>query len=93
MLYQFIDLFIIYISSIITFILFGWDKHLAVFHRSRIPELILLIFSFLGGAFGALCGMIFFNHKTQHNQFVITVPICLAIQLAIVIVCRTLLTY
>lgn len=83
-----LDLFIIYISSIITFMLFGWDKHLAIFQKNRIPELVLLLFSFLGGAFGALCGMIFFNHKTLHKRFTITVPILMFVQLAIVIFMR-----
>lgn len=82
------DLFIIYIVSIITFMLFAWDKHCSIFQKSRIPEFILLLFSFLGGAFGALCGMIFFKHKTLHKQFTIAVPIFLFIQLAIVIVLR-----
>ena len=80
-----VDLFIIYIASIITFMLYGWDKHLAIFQKMRVPEFVLLLAAFLGGAFGALCGMIFFNHKTKHRYFVILVPI---IQLAIVIISR-----
>lgn len=83
-----IDLFIIYFVSIITFLLFGWDKHLSIFQKRRIPEFVLLLFSFLGGAFGALCGMIFFNHKTLHRQFTVGVPIALFIQLAIAIIVR-----
>lgn len=83
-----IDLLVIYMSSIITFLLFGWDKHLAVFNKRRVPEFILLMLAILGGAFGALCAMIFFNHKTQYEKFTITVPICLVVQLTIVIVCR-----
>lgn len=83
-----VDLFIIYIASIITFMLYGWDKHLAIFQKIRVPEFVLLLAAFLGGAFGALCGMIFFNHKTQHRYFVILVPIFLFVQLAIVIISR-----
>ena len=83
-----VDLFIIYIASIITFMLFGWDKHCSIFQKSRIPDFILLLFSFLGGAFGALCAMIFFKHKTLHKQFTIGVPAFLFIQLAIVIISR-----
>ena len=83
-----LDLLIIYISSIITFILFGWDKHCAVFQKIRMPEFILLLFAFLGGAFGALCAMIFFRHKTLHRLFTICVPGFLFLQLAIVIVLR-----
>lgn len=82
------DLLIIYAMSLLTFALFGWDKHLAVFQKTRIPEFILLLLSFLGGAFGALCGMIFFRHKTLHKLFLICVPICLFLQLAIDIIYR-----
>lgn len=84
----YLDLFIIYIASIFTFALFAWDKHLAVFQKTRVPELILLLFSFLGGAFGALCAMIFFRHKTNHKKFTICVPIFVFLQLAIDIIYR-----
>lgn len=84
----YLDLFIIYIASIFTFALFAWDKHLAVFQKTRVPELILLLFSFLGGAFGALCAMIIFRHKTNHKKFTICVPIFVFLQLAIDIIYR-----
>jgi len=84
----YLDLFIIYIASIFTFALFAWDKHLAVFQKTRVPEFILLLFSFLGGAFGALCGMILFKHKTLHKMFLICVPVFLFLQLTIDILYR-----
>lgn len=84
----YLDLFIIYIASIFTFALFAWDKHLAVFQKTRVPELILLLFSFLGGAFGALSAMIIFRHKTNHKKFTICVPIIVFLQLAIDIIYR-----
>ena len=83
-----VDLFIIYIASIITFMLFGWDKHCSIFQKLRVPEFVLLLFSFLGGAFGALCAMIFFKHKTEHRPFTVGVPVFLYIHLAIVIILR-----
>lgn len=82
------DLFFIYIMSLLTFAMYGWDKHLAVYNKTRIPEFILLLFAFLGGAFGALCGMILFKHKTLHKMFLICVPIFLFLQLIIVILFR-----
>lgn len=82
------DLFIIYVASLATFALFAWDKHLAVYQKFRIPEFVLLLFSFLGGAFGALCAMLFFKHKTRHQLFLICVPIFLFLQLAIDILYR-----
>lgn len=82
------DLFILYISSLLTFALFAWDKHLAVFQKTRIPEFILLLLSFLGGAFGALCAMIFFRHKTLHKMFLICIPVFLILQLVLDILYR-----
>lgn len=82
------DLFFIYIMSLLTFAMYGWDKHLAVYNKTRIPEFILLLFAFLGGAFGALCGMILFKHKTLHKMFLICVPIFLVLQQTTVILFR-----
>ena len=76
--------------SILTFALYAWDKHLAIFQKSRVPEIVLLLLAFVGGAFGALCAMVIFAHKTLHKKFVICVPIFLALQLAILILFRTL---
>lgn len=83
-----IDLFIIYVMSILTFAIFAWDKQLARENKTRVPEIILLILSFLGGAFGALCAMIFFKHKTLHKLFIICVPVFLALQIALCICLR-----
>lgn len=74
--------------SLLTFALYGWDKHLAVYQKTRIPEFILLLVSFFCGAFGALCGMIFFKHKTSHKMFVICVPIFLILLLGLDILYR-----
>ena len=70
---------------IITFLLFAWDKHLAYYKRQRVPEVVLLIMSFLFGAFGALCSMIFFNHKTRKPLFYVTVPILAILQIAAIV--------
>lgn len=76
------DLFIIFVMSILTFAVFGWDKHLAEYKQWRVPEAVLLILSFLGGAFGALCAMVMFRHKTLHKKFTICVPLFLLLQIA-----------
>lgn len=83
-----LDLFLLYCTSLLTFAVFGYDKHAAVFSKSRIPEWVMMLLALLDGAFGALCGMIFFKHKTQHRKFTICVPLLLFLQLAIVIVYR-----
>lgn len=79
-----------FIMNLLTFALFAWDKHLAVYNKTRIPEAILLLFAFLDGAFGALCAMILFHHKTVHKMFTISVPILVILQLTVIILYRLL---
>ena len=63
MLYLFLTL------SILTFLLFGFDKNAARMGQWRIPEKVLLGLSLLGGAAGGLLGMLSFRHKTRKNYF------------------------
>ena len=49
------DLFFIYIMSLLTFAMYGWDKHLAVYNKTRIPELILLLSASLVIALVVFC--------------------------------------
>ena len=55
--------------NIISFIIYGIDKFLAIRHWYRISEFILLCFGFIGGVIGSILGMIFFNHKTNKLKF------------------------
>ena len=79
-----------FVMNVLTFALFAWDKHLAVYNKTRIPEAILLLFAFLDGAFGALCAIILFRHKTAHKMFTICVPIFVILQLAVMILYKLL---
>ena len=87
-----IELYILFIMSVLTFAVFGMDKHWATVQSRRVPEALLFVLIVLDGAFGALCGMLCFRHKTQHTSFRITVPIVLAIQLALHVLCRIFFT-
>ena len=86
-----IDLLVIFIMSCLTFALFGFDKHQAHFQGSRVPEALLLLPAFLGGAFGGLCGMLFFRHKTHKTLFMVCVPLLLFLQLGGIVLVRTIL--
>jgi uncharacterized membrane protein YsdA (DUF1294 family) len=59
--------------SIVTFILWGVDKHRARVKQWRIPEHTLLILALIGGAYGALAGMLVFRHKIRKPLFWIVV--------------------
>lgn len=57
------------IVSLITFIIYGVDKHRAVEGEWRIPEKVLLAWSFFGGGVGGYLAMKAFRHKTKHWYF------------------------
>jgi len=60
--------------NVLAFICFGLDKALSKSKSRRISEKTLLTLSALGGSFGALFGMVIFNHKTSKAKFRFTVP-------------------
>lgn len=88
----FIFLGLWFFPNIISFGLFGYDKHQATFKGWRIPEFILLLAAFFNGAFGALCGMVFFKHKTSKPLFLYLVPVLLFLQLIVSIICKSFLS-
>ena len=57
------------IINIISFILYGLDKYKAINKKWRIPEMVLISISFLGGGIGSIIGMITFRHKTKKLSF------------------------
>ena len=58
--------------SFITFILYFADKKKAEKKKWRIPEKVLLLSSFLGGAFGGYPAMLIFRHKTKGEHWYFT---------------------
>lgn len=71
--------------SVVSFVAFGIDKYRARHDKWRIPERVLLLFAFFGGAIGAFAGMRAFHHKTQHYKFTILVPLFAILQIALVL--------
>ncbi len=72
---------VIYIMCVLAFLLFAYDKHCAVYSKFRIPEGVLVLVTVAMGAFGSLCGMVLFNHKTSKPLFYILVPLALLLQI------------
>ena len=70
--------------NVITFIICGYDKMMAIKHRYRIPEDILLFLSFIGGSLGFILGMLVFRHKTKKLKFTVLEPIFLGMWIYIV---------
>lgn len=69
--------------NLVAMLLYASDKQRAKQQIERIPETTLLGIALIGGALGALLGMILFRHKTCHTRFVIAVPLMLLVQLAL----------
>jgi len=64
--------------SFLTFILRGIDKSRAIKDQWRIPEKWLFALIIIGGALGALLGMVIFRHKTRKTIFwVVAILACL----------------
>ena len=55
--------------NLITFVVYGVDKHRARCGEWRVPEKTLLALSLFGGALGGIAAMRCFRHKTRHWYF------------------------
>jgi uncharacterized membrane protein YsdA (DUF1294 family) len=57
------------IITLITFLVWGFDKFRAKFQQWRVPEKTLFGLIILGGGAGALLGISVFRHKTRKPEF------------------------
>jgi len=73
------------IVSLVTFVVWGWDKSAAIRGAWRTPERVLLLLVFLGGAIGAGLGMVVFRHKTRDNVFRLAVPAAAILQIGLLV--------
>ncbi len=70
-------------SNLIAFILYGYDKSLALRNSkniSRVSENKLLFTTLIGGTIGALLSMSIFRHKIKKPAFIIKFSIVVIIQ-------------
>lgn len=74
----------IVVINIITFIVFGIDKHNAEQRRSRIRIVTLLTLSFIGGSIGGLFAMYLFRHKTKKDYFTVGLPLMIVMQVFVI---------
>lgn len=73
------------VINLLTFIVYGADKHRARKGKWRVPEKTLFLLPLLGGSIGALLGMRVFRHKTKHWYFVWGIPAILLAQIALAV--------
>jgi uncharacterized membrane protein YsdA (DUF1294 family) len=60
---------VVLLASLLSFLLYGWDKRQARHGGRRIPEKTLHLAALLGGWPGAWAGQQVFRHKTQKVSF------------------------
>ena len=70
--------------SIVTFLIYGFDKHRAANGNRRVPERTLHILALLGGWPGALLAQPLFRHKTQKMSFLIVFWILVVLHVALI---------
>lgn len=71
------------VASIITFILYGFDKAMAKWGGWRVPEIVLHGLALSGGFPGGLIGRSVFRHKTQKGVFSFVLVVSTVIHLGI----------
>ncbi len=69
------------IWNIFVMLVYGIDKLKAKRGRRRISEATLLLCAFLLGGWGAIFGMVLFNHKTSKIKFRMLVPIAVILEI------------
>ncbi len=57
------------VINLLTLVIYGIDKLLAILHKVRVMERVLFLLAFIGGGLGALLGMLIFRHKTLKIKF------------------------
>ena len=72
------------IINVITFIVFGTDKHAAIYGKWRTKEATLFLLAFFGGSLGALLAMKVFRHKTKKAEFLIGIPVLLVVNIIVI---------
>jgi len=76
------SIFIYYfIINLVTLLVWEADKRRAVRQQWRVPEKWLFFLALMGGAAGALAGMILFRHKIRKPLFWLTGILFLAVHI------------
>lgn len=61
--------------NVLTALIYGYDKFRARRGGRRVKETTLLTLAFFLGGWGAIFGMVIFNHKTSKKKFRFLVPL------------------
>ena len=67
--------YILIVWNMVVFLIYGYDKLMAIKNGWRVSEKTLLLCGLLFGGIGAYCGMVGFRHKTKHIHFKLLLPL------------------
>ena len=70
--------------SVITFLLYGYDKGQAKLGGLRVPEIVLHVLALLGGFPGGWLGRAVFRHKIRKPSFTIVLIVSTIVHLGII---------
>lgn len=71
--------------SVVSVIMTVYDKAASKTKKWRIPENILMLFGFFGGATAMYGMMQLIRHKTKHKKFMLGLPAFILLHIAIII--------
>lgn len=71
--------------SAVSVVITAYDKSASKKKKWRIPENVLMLFAFFGGATAMYCVMQLMRHKTKHKKFMLGLPVFILIHLAIIV--------
>lgn len=80
----------LFVICTVAFFLYYIDKKKAIEGRRRIQNSVLLTIAWIGGAYGALMGMLLFSHKTRSKSYIINVPLAFIVWLLALIIMRVI---
>ncbi len=72
--------------SVVSVMLTVYDKVASMAKKWRIPEKMLMLFAFFGGATAMYVTMQMIRHKTKHKKFMIGLPCFIIIHIALILV-------
>ncbi|HEY0739558.1 MAG TPA: DUF1294 domain-containing protein [Herpetosiphonaceae bacterium] len=78
------DLWLIVIN-VVAFVIYSYDKSIAGWAWTRVPERLLLLLALVGGTVGALLAMLLFRHKTSKASFRLKFLLVILLQIALIV--------
>lgn len=73
------------VANIVAVCLTIHDKRMAVRHRYRVPEKVLLLWAALSGCVLMYVTMHLIHHKTQKPKFMVGIPVIFVFELAAIV--------